>query len=45
MEINEMEKKEEKEIEDARKRMEQTEKSGYYVQAFLARVEFEKLLY
>lgn len=45
MEIKTMEKSKEKKIEEARKRLEQTEESGYYVQAFLARIEFERLLF
>jgi len=44
MGIKEMEKNKEEEIEEARKRLKQTEEGGYYVQAFLARVEFKKLL-
>lgn len=42
METKTMEK--EKEIEGARKCLKQAEENGYYVQAFLARVAFEKLL-
>ena len=43
METETMEKT--KEIEETRKRLERAKENGYYVQAFLAEVEFRKLLY
>ena len=44
METNDMEESKEKKIDEARNRLKQAEKNGYHVQAFLAQVEFEKLL-
>ena len=43
METETMEKT--KEIEEARQRLKQAKENGYYVQAFLAEVEFRELLY
>ena len=44
METETMEKTKEEQIEEARKRLKQAEIGGYYIQAFIAKIELRELL-